>query len=62
MTRGRPKLTWTKRRRQVWTVLRELAKDDRSMTLGEMSRACGFHGREDLKRVLRSLKLMGMIL
>jgi hypothetical protein len=60
--RGRPKLTMTHRRRQVLCELEARKKAGERISLGHLKRACGFYGREDVKRVLRDLKAMGFVL
>lgn len=59
--RGRPKLQMTHRRRQVLGVLRERAASGERVSLGHIMRRCGFYGREDVKRVIRDLKDMGLV-
>ena len=59
--RGRPKLQMTHRRRQVLAMLQERAAVGEPTSLGQIMRRCGFYGREDVKRVVRSLKAMGLV-
>ena len=61
MVRGRPRLVMTHRRRQVLEELMEGAASGKRISLGELVRRCGFYGREDLKRVIRDLKAMGLV-
>jgi hypothetical protein len=61
MGRGRPKLVMTHRRRQVLDELIDHAANGQRVSLGHLMRRCGFYGREDVKRVIRDLKAMGII-
>lgn len=58
MKRGRPALTMTPRRRQVLEMVIECAEAGEPITYGRIVRECGFSGREDAKRVVRSLGQM----
>lgn len=61
VSRGRPKLTMTHRRRQVLNELIEQSATGQRVSLGHIMRRYGFYGREDVKRVIRDLKTMGLV-
>lgn len=61
MKRGRPKHQMTHRRRQVLGFLQDKAEQGERVSLGHIMRRCGFYGREDVKRVIRDLKSMGLV-
>jgi hypothetical protein len=59
--RGRPKLTMTKRRKQVLAQLEKRAVTGERITLGELVRSCGLYDRSSAKRILSDLRLMGRV-
>lgn len=59
--RGRPKLTMTKRRRQVLRCLERSSEAGERITLGELVRSCGLYDRSSAKRILKDLRAMGRL-
>jgi hypothetical protein len=51
----------TRRRKQVLAELTARISAGERVTLGHLKRACGFYGREDVKRVIRDLQAMGLV-
>jgi hypothetical protein len=60
-SRGRPKLTMTRRRRQVLLELADLAASGERVTLGQLVRRCGLYDNRTAKRILRDLREMGRL-
>ena len=61
VSRGRPKLTMTTRRRQVLEHLQDCAANGERITLGRLVRSCGLYDRSSARRILRDLRKMGAV-
>lgn len=62
MGRGRPKLTMTHRRRQVYEYLAGCAALGERITLGRLVRSCGLYDRSAAKRIIKDLRKMGAVM
>jgi predicted transcriptional regulator len=61
MTRGRPKLVMTKRRRQVLRKLTECAANGERVTMAELARRCGLYDYRVARRIVKDLASMGRV-
>jgi hypothetical protein len=62
MTRARPALTMTRRRKQVLLELADCAANGERVTLGQLMRRCALYDRSSVKRIMRDLKKMGQLI
>jgi predicted transcriptional regulator len=59
--RGRPKLTMTRRRRQILLELADLTASGQKVRLAELARRCGLCDYREARRILKDLKRMGAV-
>lgn len=59
MTRGRPPLRMTYRRRQVLEEIRKAAAEGEQVSLARLARRCGLYDYREARRIVEDLKKMG---
>lgn len=61
MKRGRPAMTMTPRRSQVWNELAECEATGKRVTLTKLAERCGLYSYRDARRIVADLVRMGML-